>query len=178
VAVSETDADAVVIAVEITDEGFYRCDRGIRIDVVEDEHEVGVVARNRTVGGRKTHHHFALVGEFEFVDLAVDAAARGQETLHLGTLVLFGRHGCGHRRRGCRRGAEGARCGCGARFCGESRSCFRRGFGARSGGVRSFRGHGVLVAGGGFFDCGRSGPLHCGEGLFRLRCGAERDEYR
>ena len=44
VAVAETHADAVVVAVEIADERLHRSYRAVRVDVVEDEHDVRIVA--------------------------------------------------------------------------------------------------------------------------------------
>lgn len=49
VAVAETHAQTVVVAVEIADEGFDGGHRAVGVDAVEDEHDVRVVARHRAV---------------------------------------------------------------------------------------------------------------------------------
>ena len=82
-AVAEPQSDHVVVAVEVAHEGVDLRHRPVEVDVVEDEHHVGVVARNRAVGSRDAERHLAFVGEFVAVDAAVDALGRGQETVFL-----------------------------------------------------------------------------------------------
>jgi hypothetical protein len=43
-AVAEPQSDHVVVAVEIADERLHRSYRAVRVDVVEDEHDVRIVA--------------------------------------------------------------------------------------------------------------------------------------
>ena len=110
-AVAEPQSDHVVVAVEIAHEGVDLRHRPVEVDVVEDEHHVGVVARNRAVGGRDAERHLAFVGEFVAVDAAVDALGRGQETVFLdeGRIFAHDDRGVGAgvgRGRQCRRREE------------------------------------------------------------------------
>ena len=136
--------------------------RFIPAKVEVDEHHVGVVARNRAVGGRDAERHLAFVGEFEFVDFAVDAFARRQKALFLGPFLPVGGDGrrCGRRKGVCGQPISGCL------FRGGHCCPFRRGCHGFGRDRRRFSG------GSGF------GLLHCGAGLFCLRSGAERNEYR
>ena len=78
-AVAEPHAQHLVVAVSVSEERFHGSDRTVGIDVLEDEQEVGVVARKRTVGGGEAHGDLPLVDELVLADLAVDAPAHGQK---------------------------------------------------------------------------------------------------
>ena len=78
--VAEAHAHALVVLVEVAHERVDRGDAAAQVDVLEDREHVGVLGREGAVGERQAAHRLALENEAVFVDFAVDASARRQET--------------------------------------------------------------------------------------------------
>ena len=82
--VAEAGAETEVVLDEIAERGVDREDAPAEIQVVEDQHVVGVVAGDRPVRDGQPDGHFPLEYETDTVDLAVDPPARGQEAFPVG----------------------------------------------------------------------------------------------
>lgn len=82
--VAEAGAETEVVLDEIAERGVDREDAPAEIQVVEDQHVVGVVAGDRPVRDGQPDGHFPLEYKTDTVDLAVDPPARGQEAFPVG----------------------------------------------------------------------------------------------
>ena len=75
--IAETGADAQVVFDEVAERRVDRKDAAAEVDPVEDQHVVGIVARQGAVRNGDTGRHLAFVDELDFVDLPVDATTGG-----------------------------------------------------------------------------------------------------
>ena len=84
--IAEPDAETDVVLYEVAERGVERKHAAFHVDAVEYQHQVRFVARQRTVGGRESYRHLALVGIAYIVYPPVDTPGGRQEP-------PVGRHG-------------------------------------------------------------------------------------